>query len=124
MERFFITYSNNGDDGYVDYENKPSNNIENCEFFKTEKECQKYIDEIQPEWSSKLSVQKIIFQTTINQLYDRVGCVVTDGVSFARVKKSCDSPYKLFYANIEEEYIEDGEPVVLVADFYENHLGE
>ena len=124
MERFFISYSNSGDDGYVDYENKPSNNIENCEFFKTEEECQIHIDKIQPEWSSKLSIQKIIFQTTINQLYDCVGCVVTDGVSFARVKKSCDSPYKLFYANIEEENVEDGEPVILVADFYEDHLGE
>jgi hypothetical protein len=69
-------------------------------------------------------VQKIIFQTTINQLYDCVGCVVTDGVSFARVKKSCDSPHKLFYANIEGENIKDREPVVLVADFYENHMGE
>ena len=124
MERFIIKYSNNGDDGYVDYENKPSNNIENCEFFKTEEECQNHIDKIQPDWNSKLSVQKIIFQTTINQLYDCVGCVVTDGTSFARVKKSCDSPYKLFYANIEEENVEDGEPVILVADFYEDHLGE
>ena len=58
-------------------------------FFKTEKECQIHIDKIQPEWrGSKLSVQKIIFQTTINQLYDCVGCVVTDGISFARAKKS------------------------------------
>ena len=54
MERFFITYSNNGDDGYVDYENKPSNNIENCEFFKTEKECQIHIDKIQPEVGFKI----------------------------------------------------------------------
>ena len=124
MERFFIKYSNNGDDDYVDYENKPSNNIENCEFFKTEEECQKHISEIQPEWNSKLSVQKIIFQTTINQLYDCVGRAVTDGVSFARVKKSGDSPHKLFYASVEKENVEDGEPVILVADFYENHLGE
>ena len=112
MERFFIKYSNNGDDDYVDYENKPSNNIENCEFFKTEEECQIRIDKIQTEWSSKLSVQKIIFQTTINQLYDCVGCVVTDGVSFARVKKSCDSPHKLFYANIEKDSIKVVERVI------------
>lgn len=108
MERFFITYSNNGDDGYVDYENKPSNNIENCEFFKTEKECQIHIDKIQPEWNSKLSVQKIIFQTTINQLYDFVDfvdCVVTDGVSFARVKKSCDLPHKLFMQILKKKIL-------------------
>ena len=57
---------------------------------------------------------------------DHLSCwnFVTDGVSFARVKKSCDSPHKLFYANIEKETIEDGEPVILVADFYENRLGE
>jgi hypothetical protein len=124
MERFFIMFSNNGDDGYVDYENKPSNNLENCEFFKTEEDCQKYIDNIQPEWSSKLYAQKIVFQTTINQLYDCVGCVVTDGTSFARVEKKFDSPHKLFYKKIERESVKNGEPVILVADFKENCLGE
>ena len=124
MERFIIKYSNNGDDGYVDYENKPSNNIENCEFFKTEKECQIHIDKIQPEWNSKLSVKKIIFQTTINQLYDCVGCVVTDGTSLARVEKKFDSSHKLFYKKVEKESVKNGEPVILVADLKENCLGE
>lgn len=58
-EKFFIAYSDGVSDGYVDYEDLPTNNIDNCILFNSEEDCQKYIDTIQSEWASKLYAQKI-----------------------------------------------------------------
>lgn len=61
-EKWIIGFYGASGDGYVDYENKPTNNLDNCMSFDTEKDCLEAIAKLQPEWSSKLSADKIEIQ--------------------------------------------------------------
>lgn len=58
-EKWIIGFYGESGDGYVDYENKPTNNLENCMSFDTEKECLEEIEKLQPEWGSKLTAVKL-----------------------------------------------------------------
>jgi hypothetical protein len=58
-EKWIISYYGTSGDGYVDYEGQPTNNMENCIKFDTEKDCLDEIEKLQPEWSSKLTAVKL-----------------------------------------------------------------
>lgn len=58
-EKWIIGFYGESGDGYIDYENKPTNNLENCMSFDTEKECLEEIEKLQPEWGSKLTAVKL-----------------------------------------------------------------
>jgi hypothetical protein len=56
---------------------------------------------------------------TIDSL--EIGDVVTDGYgNYAVVTKDTDSPYKKYYANIDDP--DDPDKAILVTDFDEDHL--
>lgn len=52
MSKFFIYFY----DGYVDYENQPTNNFDNVELFDTEEEAEKKLKIYQQDWQPHLAV--------------------------------------------------------------------
>lgn len=49
MSKYFIYFC----DGYVDYENQPTNNFDNAELFATEEEALNVMKTYQKEWTQQ-----------------------------------------------------------------------
>lgn len=62
---YYIAFYGTSGDGYVGYDNEPTNDIDNAMQFDTEKEAEKEMKKLQNEWESKLSVE--YFSNEINE---------------------------------------------------------
>lgn len=62
---YYIAFYGTSGDGYVGYDNEPTNDIDNAMQFDTEKEAEKEMKKLQKEWGSELSVE--YFSNEINE---------------------------------------------------------
>ena len=62
---YYIAFYGTSGDGYVGYDNEPTNDIDNAMQFDTEKEAEKEMKKLQKEWGSKLYVE--YFSNEINE---------------------------------------------------------
>lgn len=62
---YYIAFYGTSGDGYVGYDNEPTNDIDNAMQFDTEKEAEKEMKKLRNEWESKLSVE--YFSNEINE---------------------------------------------------------
>lgn len=62
---YYIAFYGTSGDGYVGYDNEPTNDIDNAMQFDTEKEAEKEMKKLQNEWGSELSVE--YFSNEINE---------------------------------------------------------
>ena len=70
MTNYIISYYGTSGDGYVSYENRPCNTIEEAMTFDTELEATEKRNELQKEWLSILKVEKVEFYLT----WDDISC--------------------------------------------------
>ena len=62
---YYIAFYGTSGDGYVGYDNEPTNDIDNAMQFDTEKEAEKEMKKLQKEWGSELYVE--YFSNEINE---------------------------------------------------------